>query len=54
MRYRRVDRLLRETPLTMEPIATRVGYTDSRALRRASHRWYGHGPAQVRRSSNPW
>lgn len=47
-RYRRVDHLLRETSLTMESIAGRAGYTDSRTLRRAVHRWYGHGPAQVR------
>ncbi|MFG6196247.1 helix-turn-helix domain-containing protein [Nonomuraea sp. JJY05] len=48
LRRRRVDRLLRETTLSVESIAARVGFTDSRALRRAIHRWYGHGPAAIR------
>lgn len=48
LRQRRVDRLLHETHLSMDAIATRVGFTDSRSLRRAIHRWYGHGPAAVR------
>ncbi|MEV6032987.1 AraC family transcriptional regulator ligand-binding domain-containing protein [Nonomuraea sp. NPDC052116] len=48
LRRRRVDRLLRETTLSVESIAARVGFTDSRALRRAIHRWYGHGPAVIR------
>ncbi|MGN9845671.1 AraC family transcriptional regulator ligand-binding domain-containing protein [Nonomuraea sp. H19] len=50
LRQRRVDRLLRETSLSVESIAARVGFTDSRALRRAIHRWYGHGPAVIRAS----
>ncbi|MEU7831505.1 MULTISPECIES: helix-turn-helix transcriptional regulator [unclassified Nonomuraea] len=50
LRQRRVDRLLRETTLSVESIATRVGFTDPRALRRAIHRWYGHGPAAIRAS----
>lgn len=50
LRQRRVDRLLRETSLSVESIAARVGFTDSRALRRAIHRWYGHGPAAIRAS----
>lgn len=48
LRQRRVERLLRETQLTMDAIATRVGFSDSRSLRRAIHRWYGHGPAAIR------
>lgn len=48
IRQRQVDHLLRHTSLTVESIAGRVGYTDPRALRRAIHRWYGHGPAKVR------
>lgn len=48
LRQRRVERLLRGTELSMDAIAARVGFTDSRSLRRAVHRWYGHGPALVR------
>ncbi|MGH8879681.1 MAG: AraC family transcriptional regulator ligand-binding domain-containing protein [Stackebrandtia sp.] len=47
-RQSQVDRLLRQTSLPVEAIAARVGYADPRALRRAVHRWYGHGPARVR------
>ncbi|MEW9556410.1 helix-turn-helix domain-containing protein [Nonomuraea sp. NPDC050783] len=50
LRQSRVDRLLRESSLSVESIAARVGFTDSRALRRAIHRWYGHGPAAIRAS----
>jgi AraC-like DNA-binding protein len=50
LRQSRVDHLLRETSLSVESIAARVGFTDSRALRRAIHRWYGHGPAAIRAS----
>ncbi|MEV1242660.1 helix-turn-helix domain-containing protein [Nonomuraea sp. NPDC049750] len=50
LRQRRVDRLLRETTLSVESIAARVGFTDPRALRRAIRRWYGHGPAAIRAS----
>ncbi|PJN32063.1 transcriptional regulator [Streptomyces sp. CB02613] len=46
-RQRRVEQLLK-TPLTVESIAARVGYADSRSLSRAVHRWYGHGPARLR------
>ncbi|MCG5212747.1 helix-turn-helix domain-containing protein [Streptosporangium soli] len=47
-RQRRVGQLLRETSLSVESIAARVGYSDPRALRRAIHRWYGQGPAATR------
>lgn len=50
LRQRRTERLLQETDLGMDAIAARVGFTDSRSLRRAVHRWYGHGPAIVRGS----
>ncbi|MEV0405211.1 helix-turn-helix domain-containing protein [Actinoallomurus sp. NPDC050550] len=50
LRQRRVDHLLRETTLSVESIAARVGFGDARALRRAVHRWHGHGPAAVRGS----
>ncbi|WP_419998889.1 AraC family transcriptional regulator ligand-binding domain-containing protein [Streptomyces boninensis] len=47
-RQQRVDELLRETSLTLESIATRVGYSEPRALSRAIHRWYGRGPSAIR------
>ena len=37
-------RLLRNTPLTTEAIAWLVGYSDSRALRRAFKKWSGYRP----------
>jgi AraC-like DNA-binding protein len=54
LRHSRVDRLLWESSLSVEAIAARVGFTDSRALRRAIHRWYGHGPAAIRASGPTW
>ncbi|NUS05200.1 MAG: helix-turn-helix domain-containing protein [Nonomuraea sp.] len=48
VRQRQVEQMLRQTSLSVESIATRVGYSDPRALRRAIHRWYGHGPAAIR------
>ncbi|NRQ33109.1 helix-turn-helix domain-containing protein [Nonomuraea sp. NN258] len=51
MQQRRVDRLLRETALSMDVIAAQVGYSDARALRRAVRRWHGQGPAAVRRAT---
>ncbi|MGI5488605.1 helix-turn-helix domain-containing protein [Microtetraspora malaysiensis] len=50
LRQWRVERLLGESSLSMESIAVRVGFTDARSLRRAIHRWYGHGPATLRAS----
>ncbi|GAA2593451.1 AraC family transcriptional regulator ligand-binding domain-containing protein [Actinomadura fulvescens] len=50
LRQRRVDQYLRETSLSVESIAARVGYSDPRALRRAIHRWYGHSPRTVRQN----
>jgi len=50
LRQRRVERLLRESTLNVEAIAARVGFADARSLRRALHRWYGHGPAALRGS----
>lgn len=47
-RQQRADQMLRASSLSVETIAARVGYSDPRALRRAVHRWYGHGPAAVR------
>ncbi|WP_281908236.1 helix-turn-helix domain-containing protein [Nocardia cyriacigeorgica] len=42
-------RLLRETGLGVDAIATRVGYTDVRALRRAFHRREGVAPSEFRK-----
>jgi AraC-like DNA-binding protein len=47
LRQARVDRLLKETELSVEAIAPRVGYSDPRTLRRSISRWYGHGAATV-------
>ncbi|MGQ4729288.1 AraC family transcriptional regulator ligand-binding domain-containing protein [Streptomyces sp. Ju416(a)] len=51
-RQHRVEQLLK-TPLSVESIAARVGYADSRSLSRAVHRWYGHGPAHLRHARTP-
>ncbi|MEU5867963.1 helix-turn-helix domain-containing protein [Nonomuraea sp. NPDC047529] len=48
-----VEHLLQNTRMTVESIAARTGYADQRALRRAIHRWYGHGPAALRRDMSP-
>ncbi|GAA4062029.1 hypothetical protein GCM10022248_32560 [Nonomuraea soli] len=51
VREAEATRLLRDTRLTIDVIAARVGYSDIRALRRAFHRWHGHAPADFRRRS---
>ncbi|MFJ7262853.1 helix-turn-helix domain-containing protein [Streptomyces globosus] len=43
-----VTRLLDTTDLGMDAIASRSGYADARALRRAVRRWYGTTPAALR------
>jgi transcriptional regulator GlxA family with amidase domain len=53
IRQERATRLLRTTPLGVESIAARVGYSDVRALRRAVRRWYGTTPTEVRRAATP-
>ncbi|MEU7739372.1 helix-turn-helix domain-containing protein [Nonomuraea sp. NPDC049158] len=52
VREAEATRLLRDTGLTIDTIAARVGYIDVRALRRAFHRWYGRTPADFRRERN--
>ncbi|RMI35469.1 AraC family transcriptional regulator [Nocardia stercoris] len=42
-------RYLSETDLPVQSVATRLGYTDARALRRAFQRWTGRGPDEYRR-----
>jgi AraC-like DNA-binding protein len=44
-----VDGLLARPELTLEVIAERVGYSDTRALRRACRRWFGASPGAYRR-----
>ncbi|WP_067568543.1 AraC family transcriptional regulator [Nocardia acidivorans] len=48
-RHRHAVDLLRETALPLQSVATRVGYTDARALRRAFQRWTGTNPDAFRR-----
>ncbi|MEV4219293.1 helix-turn-helix domain-containing protein [Nonomuraea sp. NPDC049725] len=48
VRQDRAVRLLRDTDLTVDAVADRVGYSDARALRRATHRWHGSSPRTVR------
>lgn len=49
VREAEATRLLRDTGLTIDAVAARVGFSDVRALRRAFHRWYGRTPADFRR-----
>ncbi|WP_051179229.1 helix-turn-helix domain-containing protein [Nocardia concava] len=41
--------LIRTTPLPVQSVATRLGYTDARTLRRALRRWTGQTPLELRR-----
>ncbi|WP_327260348.1 AraC family transcriptional regulator [Streptomyces sp. NBC_01232] len=45
-----ITHLLHGTDLSIDAIATRSGYADARALRRAVQRWYGTTPAALRRT----
>ncbi|MFE9560300.1 helix-turn-helix domain-containing protein [Streptomyces sp. NPDC006487] len=47
-----ITRLLHDTDLSVDSIATRSGYADARALRRAVKRWYGTTPAALRRAGH--
>lgn len=49
VRCQHATRLLRDTPLSLEAIASRVGYSDHRTLRRAFRRWTGQTPDAYRR-----
>ncbi|PPJ06405.1 AraC family transcriptional regulator [Nocardia cyriacigeorgica] len=51
VRHAESTRLLRETGLGVDAIATRVGYTDVRALRRAFHRREGMAPSEFRKGA---
>ncbi|MEU6972211.1 helix-turn-helix domain-containing protein [Kitasatospora aureofaciens] len=50
VRREQVVALLRDTDLSIEAIATRTGYADARALRRAVQRWYGDTPGTLRQA----
>ncbi|MFF7300586.1 helix-turn-helix domain-containing protein [Streptomyces sp. NPDC008265] len=50
LRRAHVTRLLETTDLSIASIATRSGYSDAGALRRAVQRWYGTTPASLRHS----
>ena len=47
----RAMRLFQDPDLSLKSIATRVGYSDVRALNRAVHRWHGQTPNAVRRAA---
>ncbi|MEU0237566.1 AraC family transcriptional regulator ligand-binding domain-containing protein [Nocardiopsis sp. NPDC006198] len=48
-RYERARRLLAQG-LTVDTVATLLGFTDDRALRKAFRRWRGHSPGAERRA----
>lgn len=50
VRHAHATALLRDTGLTIQSVAARLGYTDARALRRAFHRWTGQSPDAFRRA----
>ncbi|MFG1790167.1 AraC family transcriptional regulator ligand-binding domain-containing protein [Nocardia sp. NPDC049149] len=50
VRYEQAKTLLAEGRLTTSAIATRLGFTDDRALRKAFHRWSGTSPTRSRRA----
>ena len=41
-------RHLRESGLTVESVATLLGYNDAAAFRKAFYRWYGEAPSEFR------
>ncbi|MEU2655174.1 helix-turn-helix domain-containing protein [Streptomyces sp. NPDC007325] len=51
LRQTQITRLLETTDLSIDSIATRSGYANARALRRAVQRWYGTTPAALRSNS---
>ncbi|MFE7546428.1 helix-turn-helix domain-containing protein [Streptomyces gardneri] len=53
VRRAHITRLLEATDLSIDRIASRSGYANARALRRAVHRWYGTTPAALRRTRRP-
>ena len=44
------SRHLRESGLTVESVATLLGYNDTAAFRKAFHRWYGQAPSEFRKN----
>ncbi|MVU81776.1 helix-turn-helix domain-containing protein [Nocardia sp. ET3-3] len=51
VRHEQAVALIRDTGLSVQSIAPRLGYADARALRRAFQRWTGLGPDEFRRQS---
>lgn len=44
-------RHLRESDLTVESVATLLGYNDTAAFRKAFHRWYAQAPSEFRKET---
>lgn len=49
VRHTNAVHLIRDTALPVQSVATRLGYTDARTLRRAIRRWTGHSTIELRR-----
>ncbi|MEU6586664.1 helix-turn-helix domain-containing protein [Nocardia sp. NPDC046763] len=49
VRHENALRLIRDSDLPVQSVATRVGCTDARTLRRAIQRWTGHSTTEFRR-----
>ncbi|MEC3952456.1 helix-turn-helix domain-containing protein [Nocardia sp. CDC153] len=49
VRQQNAVRLIRDSDLPVHSVATRLGYTDARTLRRAIRRWTGHSALEFRR-----
>ncbi|MFE3193616.1 helix-turn-helix domain-containing protein [Nocardia sp. NPDC059240] len=49
VRHEQAVALIRDTRLPVQSVATRLGYTDARTLRRAFQRWTGQSPDEFRR-----
>jgi AraC-like DNA-binding protein len=54
LRMEAAQRLLREQGMTVAAVAQRLGFSDTRAFRRAFKQWAGQVPGQIRRVATPY